>query len=56
MITLNLIGFDKYIERIKKAEKDIQVETAAEIQLAGIEFRDGAKRDLVRQGATQEVF
>lgn len=50
MITLNLIGFDKYIERIKKAEKDIQVETAAEIQLAGIEFRDGAKRDLVRQG------
>ena len=49
MISAKLIGLDDYLARIKQASKDIQAEVAAEIQLAGIEFRDHAKRDLVAQ-------
>lgn len=50
MIKVNLIGFKEYENRLKNASKEIQAEVSVEIQLAALEFRDGAKRDLVSQG------
>ena len=49
MIKIATIGFDQYLNRIKAASKELQAEVAAEIQLAGVQFRDQAKRDLIAQ-------
>ena len=49
MIKVATIGFDQYLNRIKAASKELQAEVAAEIQLAGVQFRDLAKRDLIAQ-------
>lgn len=47
---VDLLGLDRYIQKIQKAQKDIQVEVDAELEAAGNLFVAGAKKDLARQG------
>ena len=50
MLKVDLIGFDKYIERIKAAPKKLQAEISEEIKASSLLFVAGAKRDLANQG------
>jgi len=50
LLKVDLIGFDKYIARLKAAPKQLQAEIAEEIKVSSLMFRDGAKRDLANQG------